>query len=513
MPSRLALLFAFLAACTGDPPPPGPYDDDYDGFDSDEDCDDHNSFVFPGAPELCDERDNDCDGDVDEDVETFPEWMLDEDGDGYGGEPQVTGSCDEPPNAVDVGGDCDDGNAAAYPGAPETCDDTTDLNCDGADPHDDNDEDGFIACMECDDFDETRYPKAPEYCDGDDDDCDGTTDEDPVDGTEWYPDADGDGYGVDGTPSEPECNPPPGYGEGTDDCDDDDKLTYPGAEEQCDGLDNDCDEVIPSDESDEDGDGYDICADQDCDDDDPKVGPDGDTDTDGTVDCYDPDDDGDDLLDTDEVAGTSGWVTDPKNADTDDDGADDGEDAAPLHDVCSTDLFFYDDFTSNPALSGWDEAAGIWSWDGDTYYMDQPNSFALAWLPDYKKDFEDVVVNVVMQPDNDVYDAGVMFRVFPDPGYGDTTGSYYFLMLDPGADTVVLTYWVLGLLTPLDQVDLDIDADKWYEVTIRADGGSLEVAVDGDWILSATDKNLTVGSVGFRTSYSQATYDEILVCW
>src|SRR5215204_7524888 len=104
------LLFAFFAACTGNPPPPGPYDEAHDGFDSDEDCDDWNSFVYPGAPELCDETDNDCDGDVDEGVETFPEWMIDEDGDGYGGEPKVTGSCDRPDNAVDKGGDCDDGN-------------------------------------------------------------------------------------------------------------------------------------------------------------------------------------------------------------------------------------------------------------------------------------------------------------------------------------------------------------------------------------------------------------------
>jgi hypothetical protein len=96
-------LFTFFAGCPA-PPGPSPYDDDFDGFDSDEDCDDHNAFVYPGAPELCDERDNDCDDAIDEDVETFPEWMIDEDGDGYGGEPKVTGSCDEPDNAVDKGG-------------------------------------------------------------------------------------------------------------------------------------------------------------------------------------------------------------------------------------------------------------------------------------------------------------------------------------------------------------------------------------------------------------------------
>jgi hypothetical protein len=507
VPFRIQLfLAALVAACTG-PSDPSPRDEDYDGFDSDEDCDDRNAFVYPGAPELCDENDNDCDGAIDEDVQDFPEWTIDEDGDGYGGEPQTTGSCDEPPNAVDVGGDCDDGNAAAFPGAAETCKDTADLNCDGALPTDDNDEDGFIACEECDDFDESQNPKAPEVCNNEDDDCDEEIDEDPVDGTLWYPDADGDGYGVHGKPSEPECHPPAGYGEGTDDCDDTSVETYPGADEACDGLDNDCDDVVPSDELDEDGDGYDICGDQDCDDDDPDVGPDGDTDGDGAVDCYDVDDDDDDVLDADELAGTSGWVTDPKNDDTDGDGADDGDDAAPVHEVCSTTVLFYDDFTTSPS-SDWEEEAGSWNWDGVDTYNSAFDSFAITWLDDK---LDDIVVDVTMQPENDISDAGVIFRVV-DPGYGEHTGAYYYLMLDPGADQVSIVYWAVGLLTPLDQVDLDIDANHWYQVTIRATDGTLEAAIDGDWILEAKDTTLSVGGVGFRTTYAEAAYDDILIC-
>ena len=41
-------------------------DADGDGYFSDEDCDDNSSTIYPGAEELCDGVDNDCDGDIDE---------------------------------------------------------------------------------------------------------------------------------------------------------------------------------------------------------------------------------------------------------------------------------------------------------------------------------------------------------------------------------------------------------------------------------------------------------------
>ena len=43
-------------------------DSDQDGYTRETDCDDGDSSIFPGAEELCDGVDNNCDGSVDEDV-------------------------------------------------------------------------------------------------------------------------------------------------------------------------------------------------------------------------------------------------------------------------------------------------------------------------------------------------------------------------------------------------------------------------------------------------------------
>jgi hypothetical protein len=181
-------------------------DADGDGSPMCEDCDDTRATAFPGAPELCNLRDDDCDGEL-------SAQEVDADGDG-----QLL--CE---------GDCDDDDPDLHIGAAELCD-GIDNNCDGFAGADsagevDIDQDGALSCVDCDDSDAAIHEGAAERCNGLDDDCDGLLPADEAD-------VDGDGWML--------CE---------DDCDDDEARAEPDGVEvkgpTCeDGVDNDCDGSI-----------------------------------------------------------------------------------------------------------------------------------------------------------------------------------------------------------------------------------------------------------------------------
>ena len=259
-------------------------DRDQDGYKGDDDCDDLNASVNPGADEVCDAIDNNCNGTVDEGL--ILEWYADKDDDGYGDLDTTVSACTQPSGYVDNADDCDDTSDLFRPGAIENdCEDPNDYNCDGSVGYEDVDGDNYAACNDCDDSDASVYaptlfyidydgdgfgsnfitqtacsqpdqhadndtdcddldpninPTAVEVCNEADDDCDGEVDE-AVANT-YFEDADGDGYG-NPTETTQACSVPEGYAETDDDCDDVLAEVNPGAEEICDdGLDNNCDE-------------------------------------------------------------------------------------------------------------------------------------------------------------------------------------------------------------------------------------------------------------------------------
>ena len=92
-----------------------------------DDCDDNDPSVHPGATELMDGLDNDCDDSTGDQCEAIS-WFADEDGDGFGTSVAMS-SCEPIPGFVIQGGDCNDESVSIYPGAIELCD-GADNDCD-----------------------------------------------------------------------------------------------------------------------------------------------------------------------------------------------------------------------------------------------------------------------------------------------------------------------------------------------------------------------------------------------
>ena len=240
------------------------------------DCDDTDPYIFLGAEEHCNGIDDSCDG-------LLSASEVDVDGDG-------TFLCE---------GDCNDNDPAIYPGADETCNEIDD-DCD-----DEIDEEGAVGCQswwadgdgdgagagepqclcgpsethtsqiaaDCNDENPAVSPLNEEICDDIDNDCDTLIDEPGATGCLPYlVDGDGDGYGAIGDAA-CLCDDPGELGTLVPgDCDDENPAIHPGQVEGCDGIDTNCDGILPAQEADADGDGVMICE-GDCKDDQASVYP------------------------------------------------------------------------------------------------------------------------------------------------------------------------------------------------------------------------------------------------
>jgi hypothetical protein len=239
------------------------------------DCNDFNGAISPDAVEVCDEIDNNCDGEIDDGDAAPGTYFADFDNDGFGSNALSITACTMPPNYIDSTGDCNDFDPFSHPEAAETCD-GQDNNCDTVVDegvttiiYQDNDSDGYgddalsvAACGllpghsfnggDCDDGNVQIHPGAYELCDGLDNDCDGENDEDPINGLTFFADNDGDGYG---DPTQPiaGCTQPASSVPNANDCDDANIDINPVANEiYYDGTDQNCDNKSDFDQ-DEDG--------------------------------------------------------------------------------------------------------------------------------------------------------------------------------------------------------------------------------------------------------------------
>lgn len=161
------------------------------------DCSDTNATINTSAAEICDDIDNNCDGQIDEGTKIT--YYQDSDGDNSGNPAVSAQACTPPVGYVATRTDCNDADATIFPTAQEICD-TLDNNCNG------QIDEGLPATL-------------------------------------YYQDSDSDTYGNPAIALS-RCSQPSGYVGDDTDCDDIQVSVNPGATEVLNGFDDDCDGLI-----------------------------------------------------------------------------------------------------------------------------------------------------------------------------------------------------------------------------------------------------------------------------
>jgi len=210
------------------------------------------------ATETCNGKDDNCNGVVDEGVKLT--FYKDSDGDSYGNLTETAQACTAPAGYVANSGDCNDGNSAVNPGATEicnlkddTCDGVVDEGCACSPPGKKQTcgssigecKAGNQTCLANGTWGDTcagEIKSVAEICNSKDDDCNGVIDNGLTNST-FYKDDDSDGYGTNITIQA--CAKPSGYAASSSDCDDVRSSVHPGATENCiNKIDDNCNGLI-----------------------------------------------------------------------------------------------------------------------------------------------------------------------------------------------------------------------------------------------------------------------------